>query len=137
MDRLEGRDQPADRSGGSLPQEEQKHPEEWERDLNPDRMAGQNIGTPPTDRRTAYDVKEVHRSLSGMPDDTLKQIPILDPGTRLQQGATYLDLERREEGEFTAMGDREVSGEERIVPKEDVPYEIWNRLRQVDDPERL
>src|SRR4051812_40718210 len=82
------------------PQTEQKHPDSWAPDLSPDRMAGQNIGgiAEAHERmtRTAYDVKPVHRALQRFTDDELRQIPILDVGTRLRQGATYLDLDRHQ-----------------------------------------
>ena len=111
------------------PQIEQKHPDEWTRDLNPDRLAGQNIGGTSQARermtRTAHDVKAAHRALQEMTDDELKQIPILESGTRLRQGATYLDLER---GEFTAMGETSVQADQKVIPKDAVHYETWNRL---------
>jgi hypothetical protein len=102
-------------------QTQQKHPDEWRRDLSPDRMAGQKPGgmTEEHERitHTAYDVKAVHRALEGFNDDELKQIPILDSGTRLRQGGTYLDLER---GEFTATGEMSVGPDQKVVPKEGV-----------------
>jgi hypothetical protein len=56
----------------------EQHPEAWRQDLNPNRMAGQNVGLdnphPEQTARTAYDVKEVHRLLEGITDDGLKQI---------------------------------------------------------------
>lgn len=65
-------------------------------DLNPNPDAGQNFGLvgshPEKDaegHRTAYDHKGAHRLLAALPDDVLKQIPILLPGTRLEEGATY------------------------------------------------
>lgn len=124
------------------PQTEQKHPDEYEADLNPNHMAGQNIGQPSTDREqglpTAYDVKEVHRSLSrDFEDDELKQIPVLPAGQRLQQGATYLDLRNRERREFTATGEMDARDENWYVPKDQVPYSLWNRLKGVENPERI
>lgn len=111
------------------PQMENKHPDQWRQDLNPDRMGGQNIGgeSEAAERttRTAYDVKPVHRALAGFTDDELKQIPILEAGTRLRQGATYLDLEH---GPFTADGVMIASASQKLVPKDRVHYEIWNRL---------
>jgi hypothetical protein len=111
------------------PQTEQKHPGEWSRDLNPNRLAGQNIGGPSEMRermtRTAYDVKAVHRALRDMKDDELKQIPVIDAGTRLQQGATYLDLEQ---GAFTATAEMSVGAGQTVIPKDSVHYETWNRL---------
>jgi hypothetical protein len=119
-------------SGKAKPQELQKQPEEWRRDLNPDHMAGQNIGTdaPAHEQgwRTAHDHKDVHRSLAHLSDEDLKQIPIVPSGTRLQQGATYIDLAERPPREFTARGDMEAGDGNVYVPKDQVPYTVWNRL---------
>jgi hypothetical protein len=117
------------------PQAERKHPPEWERDLNPDRMAGQNIGIP-SDLPTAYDFKELHDTLTDFANDELRQIPVVPPGGRLKQGATYLDLCSSGRDEFTATGEMAAAPGDRLVPKGDVPYTIWNRLRGIDDPER-
>lgn len=113
------------KSSGQKPQMEQKHPEPWRSDLNPDHMAGQNIRPEPAAPRTAYDVKDVHRALRGFRDDELRRIPLLEAGTRLQQGATYLDLDQ---GEFIATGVMHVRGGQKVVPKDAVHYETWNRL---------
>lgn len=125
----------------SKPQTEVKHPEEWQRDLNPDHMAGQNIGMHSADREqglpTAYDLKSVHRSLQGFQDDDLKQFSVVPEGGRLQQGATYIDLNDPERTEFTATGDMEAGRDNCYVPKSEVPYPIWNRLLGIEDPERL
>src|SRR5438094_8061696 len=117
------------------PQTRHKHPDEWNRDLNPDQMAGQNIGGVAEEHerggRTAYDVKSVHRALDRFNDSELKQIPVLEPGTRLRQGATYLDLER---GQLTATGEISVTPGQAVVPKDRVPYEIWNKLIGEEKP---
>lgn len=118
---------------------DQSQPDEWDRDLHPDPEAGQNRGRTP-DRelgfRTAYDIRPLHRSMSGWQDDDLKGIPVLPPGERLQQGATYLDLRDPGRGEFTASGNMTAGEENAYVPKDQVPYPTWNRLRGIDDPER-
>ena len=117
------------------PQTEKKHPDEWEADLNPHRLAGQNIGIP-TDLPTAFDYKELQDALREFTDDELRQIPVIPAGSRLRQGATYLDLCGGERREFTAMGDTIAAPEDRLAAKGDVPYTLWNRLRGVDDPRR-
>lgn len=115
------------------PQTERKQPAEWARDLNPDHMAGQNYGEASGAQeqglRTAYDIKGLHRGpLRGWEDDDLKQVPILPPGQRLQQGATYVDLNEAHPREFTATGDMTAGAEQCLVPKKETPYPLWNRL---------
>jgi hypothetical protein len=123
------------------PQQEQKHPDQWQQDLNPDHLAGQNIGTQSsgTEQRgnTAYDVKAVHRQLSDFSDADLKKIPVVPTGARLQQGATYVDLNDPQRSEFTATGDMAASEGHVYVPKSETPYPVWNRLIGVENPERL
>jgi hypothetical protein len=78
--------------------------------------------------RTAYDVKEIHRSLTGFSDDDLKQIPILPEGTRLEQGATYIDLAEERPSEVKVNAGVVARAGQYYVPKDRVPYTIWNRL---------
>ena len=55
----------------------EQHPEEWQRDLNPDSNAGQNRGLPEaefSDAPTAYEVKGVHRQFHGFSDDDIWDI---------------------------------------------------------------
>lgn len=118
------------------PQAERKHPPEYEQDLNPDRLAGQNIGIPRDQMPNAFEMKSVNRSLQDFSDDELRSIPIVPQGERLQQGATYLDLSDRSRGEFTATGEMSAGSSDCIVPKDEVPYTLWNRLRGISDPER-
>ncbi len=118
-----------------------QHPEPWRHDLNPDAMAGQNVGataTPErvTSRRTAYDLKDAHDALHEFRDDVLAQIPIVPEGTRLQQGATYIDL-KGDRKEFTARADMEAEPGHWYVAKDEVDYQLWNMLIGVKNPERL
>jgi hypothetical protein len=110
-----------------------KHPEPYQHDLNPDAMAGQNIGLgetqPSKEASTAYDVKSVHRQFREFSDAELKLLRILPEGSRLEQGATYIDLRNLEVGEFTATGEMHAGPNNWMVAKKEVPYEIWNRLR--------
>jgi len=112
------------------------HPDEYRHDLNPNAMAGQNIGTaglhPEKSARTARDVKELHARFRDWSDDDLGQIPVVPEGARLEQDATYLDLSAPVPSEFTATGAMTAGRDERYVPKSEVPYEIWNRLLGVD-----
>jgi hypothetical protein len=124
------------------PQTGPEHPAEWEPDLNPERAAGQNVGEAASEREqalpTAYDVKPAHRAFrEQFQDEDLKQIPIVLEGQRLQQGATYVDLTDPERREFRATGDLAAGPSHWYVPKDRVPYPIWNRLIGVSDPERL
>ena len=118
-----------------------QHPEGWRDELNPDRMAGQNMGLenphPEQTARTAYDLKDAHRLLEGITDDGLKQIPVLTEGTRLEQGGTYIDLRDPHRREFTATGDMVAGRDNWYVPKDSVDYQLWNRLIGIHNAERL
>ena len=114
----------------------EQHPDEWRGDLNPAALAGQNIGPASAERekrsRTADDVKDIHRRFSGLADDDLHQITIVDTGLRLKQGATYFDLNDVGRGEFVASGDMIAGQQNAYVPKSEVPvpggYEVAHLL---------
>ena len=119
-------------------QEKQKHPDEWQQDLNPNHMAGQNIG-PPTDvgtapERTAFHLRKAGLDLGRIDDEELKQVPVVGAGTRLEQGATYADLKQQPAQEFTARADMRALPGDAYAPKDRVPYEIWNRLIGEEKP---
>jgi hypothetical protein len=117
-----------------------KHPDEYERDLNPNAMAGQNLGHagphPEQHARTLLDDKALHARFRDWSDDDLQQVPILPAGSRLEQGATYIDLTEEPPREFTATGDMQASQHHRLVPKSAVPYELWNRLLEIENVTR-
>jgi hypothetical protein len=109
------------------PQRQRKHPPGWEKDLNPDRLAGQNVGEQ-APLRSAADVKELTECLEGFTNDELAQIPIVASGQRLEQGAVYIDLRNRTSGPMKATGDMTATESHLYVAKADTPYEYWNRL---------
>jgi hypothetical protein len=115
---------------------ELRHPEP-QQDLSPDANKGLNWGQagPHPERnnaRTAHDVKEAHRLLADFNDAELEQIRLMPPGSRLESNATYIDLKDAERREFTAEGVEEVIDGDLIVPKSEIHYELWNRLRRVE-----
>lgn len=119
-----------------------KHPPEYQADLNPNAAAGINYGGvgphPERDNpRTAYDVKDAHRRLADFTDDQLKQIAIMPPGSRLEQDATYIDLADPDHREFKATSGMEARPGQLLVPKSVVDYQLWNRLRGITDPARI
>src|SRR3954468_3605968 len=94
-------------------QAKQKHPEEWQRDLNPGHLAGQNIGAE-SDARVLEAGNALHLrkrgvAIEGRDDEELKTVPLVAEGERLQQGSTYVDLQASRREEFTARGDMEAS----------------------------
>jgi hypothetical protein len=116
--------------------------EDFESDLHPNQPAGRNAGpragSIDVGLPTARDVKEVHRALGGdFADDELKLIPVLPTGRRLEQGATYVDLCDPAREEFTARAGMAAGGGHWYIPKDQVPYSLWNRLTGVRDPERI
>ena len=104
----------------------------FQRDLHPD------VGSEQSDERltTAYDQKTLQQRLPGLSAEDLKQISILTAGTRLEQGATYLDLYASPPHEFKAMGGMTAGELNMYVPKSETDYQLWNRLIGVANPER-
>jgi hypothetical protein len=109
------------------PQRQSKHPPGWEKDLNPDRLAGQNLGEQAR-LRSAADIKELTKGLEDFTNDELAQIPIVASGQRLEQGAVYIDLRNRTSGPMKATGDMTATESNLYVAKAETPYEYWNRL---------
>lgn len=118
-----------------------QHPDEYRDDLNPNADAGQNHGLSndqiEQDAPNAYDLKAVHHLLENITDANLKTIPVLPAGTRLEQGATYIDLHDPQRSEFKARGDMEAGPHNWYVPKTGVDYQLWNELIGVTNPARL
>jgi len=113
----------------------------WQ-DLNPDFLAGENHGIQgPHPARTeahphsAYDVKGAHDRFYDWNDADLRQVPILPTGSRLEQGATYIDLHASAIHEFSARGDETAGLDNWYAPKDLVPYPLWNRLIGVNHQE--
>lgn len=76
----------------------------------------------------AAEDKEVREQLPELAHDLLGRLSIVNTGTRLDQGGTYLDLNAREQGPFTALGGQEAEANNRYVSKKDTDYELWNML---------
>ena len=125
----------------SRPQEQQKHPDGWQRDLNQDHMEGQNVGRSATGSgpraRTAAEIKALVEKLSEFNQDELSQIPIVPDGSELKQGAVYLDLGDPTPVPFTATAQIVAAPGHYYTPKPEVPYEIWNRLVETLGPARV
>jgi hypothetical protein len=123
------------------PQEEPKHPDRRQRDLNPDRTEEQNIGRSSTGSdpraRTAAEIKTLVEKLSGFNQDELEQIPIVRDGSRLKQGAVYLDLRDPTPVPITATARIVAEPGHYYAPKAEVPHEIWNRLVEMLGPARV
>jgi hypothetical protein len=100
----------------------------FDRDLHGDDRAGQHAGVGNTRTYTAYDVKELHEKMPEFDNGELKRIPVLAHGERLEQGGIYLDLSEKENGPFTAQGNRVSEDPHRYVPKAQCDYELWNKL---------
>jgi len=126
----------------NVPKPENEHPAEYAADLNPEPLAGRNVGSesPHSTRasaRSAEDYKEAHTLYPHLDKDHLRSIPIVPPGERLKQGATYFDLHNPQRGEIQATANIEAGPDNWYVPKSEVNYELWNILIGVRDPQRL
>lgn len=114
---------------------------EFDADLHPNAGAGLNHGMdgphPEKAGRTAADIKDLHGLLPNLTNDELRRLEVVPSGSRLQQGAVYIDLRQLKQGEFAARGDMEAGPGTDYVMKKEVDYVLWNRLTGVSDPARL
>ncbi len=78
--------------------------------------------------RPAADDKVIREHLPNLDNAELARLSVLEPGTVLEQGGTYLDLDDRGRGPFKAIGGQEAGAGSRYVAKRDTDYELWNRL---------
>jgi predicted nucleic acid-binding Zn-ribbon protein len=121
-------------------QQSMRDPAEFEQDLTANNLAGEDnsVSNPTRYAHTAAEFKEMHSvTLADLTNDELEYVQIVPEGTRLQQGAKYIDLHHLEQGEFTATSEMVASPTNAYVSKKDTDYVLWNRLNQVDTPARL
>lgn len=111
---------------------------DFSHDLEPNNFAGENRGPSTLNySQTANDIKELHTILADLTSDERKTIVLVSEGSRLEQGAKYIDLKHLEQGEFTAKADMVATPDHYYVPKKEIDYVLWNRLNQVDNATRL
>jgi hypothetical protein len=91
------------------------------------------IGGHADESTSGVDDKALHSRLRNFDNDELFRLSILEPGTRLEQGGVYLDLNDLDAGPFKALGGHEATAETRYIAKRDTDYELWNRLAGRDD----
>jgi hypothetical protein len=122
-------------------QPKDREPDSFDQDLHANRNAGINHeergANPERNAPNAEIITEIHRIIPELTDDELRRMVVLQPGDRLEQGAVYIDLRTPSRREFTADYPIEAGPNNLFVPKSVTDYEVWNKLRGVDDPERI
>lgn len=115
---------------GRIYHPEDKHPDEYQADLAPNASKGLNHGLDgaASPKRSAHDIKQLHSMLTSFTPEELRQIRVLEQGSRLETRATYVNLADPRSQVIQALGDEDVGEEDWYVAKKDVPYELWNRL---------
>jgi len=121
-------------------QAKDREPDSFDADLHPNPNAGINdarLGAnPKQDAPSAHDITALRNALPDFDDAELRRISVLRPGDTLEQGATYIDLRDMQRGEWTAERPADVGPDDLFVAKQVTDYQIWNRLRGIDDPRR-
>ena len=129
-------------SGGPEARHAQTHDVQREQATNPkgpepedtsfaEQMAPETTGGPGGHAEqsvSAASDKVLHDKLPELDNDELARLAVLEPGTRLEQGGTYVNLNKLADGPFKAMAGHETSERDRMIAKRDTDYELWNRL---------
>ena len=71
---------------------------------------------------------ELKADFTDLTNDELGRLSVIQAGTRLEQGATYIDLNDVVGGPFTALGGHEVGPDDRLVAKRQTDYELWDKV---------
>ncbi len=85
---------------------------------------------------TAYDIKETHDLLPDLSADELQRLHVAAPGSPLVENAKYIDLRHRERGEIQARAGMLGNDVHWYVLKNDVDYQLWNKLLGTPDVRR-
>jgi hypothetical protein len=104
----------------------------WPRDSYSDDLGH---GLDPVDRRGGgrwnrelHDHERLPGELDGMTDEERDRLFVLVEGTHLENGATYLDLDRLAQGPFSGRDGEVVESGRRIVSQRAVDDMLWDRL---------
>ena len=106
-------------------------PDEFAEDIAP--QTPQHVHQEHLEADSAADDKRVGNMLPELSNDELARLPILDPGTPLEQGGVYYNLVDRERGPFKAIGGQEVGAKDKMIAKKMTDYELWNQVVGRDD----
>jgi hypothetical protein len=71
------------------------------------------------------DLQEMYPELT---QDELAHLPILRPGTTLEAGGVYFDLNAPERGPFKALVGQQAGSGNRYVAQRDLDPDIWRRI---------
>jgi hypothetical protein len=112
--------------------------DDFDKDLRPKERQGENSGIGshqnPTRMTRAYDDKALVDAMQNFNSDELKAILIVPVGSKLEQGAHYIDLNDPDRMEILASGENPVTPHleaqegQKLVPKADTDYELWDKL---------
>ena len=80
------------------------------------------------DSTAAVADKHLHNQLPGLDNAELATLAVLEPGTPLDQGSVYVDLNDLGRGPFKAIGGQQAGEGDRFVAKRDTDHELWNSL---------
>ncbi|MEO0540421.1 MAG: hypothetical protein AAFZ80_06105, partial [Cyanobacteria bacterium P01_A01_bin.105] len=61
----------------------------------------------------------------------MRQVPVLNEGSPLKADAVYINLNDVKRREFNGVEGMTVNPGTYIIPKDDVCYDLWNRLTNV------
>ena len=110
--------------------------ESFAEQIAPDRSTAE-LGGHADETIAAVADKALHERLPELSKADLAQLAVLETGTALEQGGSYLDLNDLGRGPIKALGGHEAGPQNRYIAKRDTDYELWNRLAGRDDEPRI
>jgi hypothetical protein len=101
--------------------------DDFDADLSPGDVPDGRAGHADQSTTAALD-KRIQRLVPDLSADELARLTVLEPGTRLEQGSVYLDLDDAERVPFRALASQTAAPGRRLVAKRDTDHELWSRL---------
>jgi hypothetical protein len=74
------------------------------------------------------EVEVVETRVVVLSDEEINALPVLKPGTKLEPGGVYVDLNDQRRVPFKALEGQEAGTGNRYVARRDIRQDLWNRL---------
>jgi hypothetical protein len=92
------------------------------------------VETAETTEDVTVEVTVIETHVVTLTEEEINALPILKPGTKLEPGGVYIDLNHPHTAPFKALEGQVAGTGNRYVARRDVPHDVWNRVVESELP---